>query len=110
MALFMTQATYTPAAWAALLKQPQDRREAISGLVTKAGGTMVDLYFCFGEDDILFIFEAPDALAAAAVSVAGNVAGHIKAIKTTQLFTVADSLELMRKATGLGPAPAPTAG
>lgn len=70
---------------------------------------MVDLYFCFGDDDLVFIFEAPDALTAAAVAVAGNVAGHIKAIKTTQLFTVEESLELMRAAAGLGPAPAPTA-
>ena len=53
---------------------------------------------------------APDAMAAASVSVAGNVAGHIKTIKTTQLLTVEDSLELMRRAGALGPGPAPTAG
>lgn len=110
MPLFLTQATYTPAAWATLLTTPQDRRAAISALIEKAGGRMVDLYFCFGDDDLLFIFEAPDALAAAAVAVAGNVAGHIKAIKTRQLFTVEESLTLMRTAGGLGPAPAPTAG
>lgn len=110
MALFMIQATYTPEAWATLLKNPQDRRQAIGGLVAKAGGKMVDLYFAFGENDILFIFEAPDAMAAASVSVAGNVAGHIKTIKTTQLLTVEDSLELMRRAAALGPGPAPAAG
>ncbi|HWE62375.1 MAG TPA: GYD domain-containing protein [Chloroflexota bacterium] len=110
MALFMIQATYTPEAWANLLKHPQDRRAAIGGLVQKAGGKMVDLFYTFGENDIIFIFEAPDAMAAASVSIAGNVAGHIKTIKTTQLLTVEDSLELMRRAAALGPGPAPTAG
>ncbi len=109
MALFMIQATYTPQAWATLLKAPQDRRQAIGALVQKAGGRMIDLYFAFGENDIIFIFEAPDALTAAAISVAGNVAGHIKTIKTTQLITVEESLDLMHRASALGPAPAPTA-
>ncbi len=110
MALFMIQATYTSQAWATLLKNPQDRRRAIGGLVEKAGGKMIDLYYTLGENDIIFIFEAPDAMAAASVSVAGNVAGHIKTIKTTQLLTVEDSLELMRRAAALGPGPAPSAG
>lgn len=109
MALFMIQATYTPTAWAALLKNPQDRREAIGGLIARAGGKMIDLYYTFGENDIIFIFEAPDAMAAASISIAGNVAGHIKAIKTTQLLSVEDSLELLRKTAALGPGPAPTA-
>ena len=108
MALFMIQATYTAEAWATLLKSPQDRRTAIAGLIEKAGGRMVDLYYTFGENDIVFIFEAPDAMAAASVSIAGNVAGHIKAIRTIQLLMVQDSLELMRRAAALGPAPAPT--
>jgi len=107
MALFMVQATYTSEAWTALIANPQDRRRAIGGLVAKAGGKMIDLYFALGENDIVFIFEAPDAVTAASVSVAGYVAGHIKTIKTTQLLTVDESLELMRRAAALGPGPAP---
>lgn len=109
MMLFMTQATYTAQAWASLIKEPQDRRAAISDLIEKAGGELHDLWFSFGETDIVFIFEAEDALVAAAVSVAGNAAGHIKSIRTTQLMSVTESLELMRLAQELGPAPAPAA-
>lgn len=105
--IFMTQATYTAQAWATLIHTPQDRRAAISALIEKAGGRLHDLWFSFGENDVVFVFEAPDALTAAAVSVAGNAAGHIKSIKTTQLMTVEDSMELMRRAQSLGPAPAP---
>ena len=110
MAHFMIQATYTPEAWGILIKNPQNRREAICPLVEKAGGKMLDLFFSFGENDIIFFFEAPDALAAAAISVAGNIAGHIRTIKTTQVFTVEESMELIRRTAALGPAPAPTAG
>jgi len=110
MPLFMIQASYTPEAWAAMVKNPQDRKEALEPLVQRCGGTLIELYYCFGDNDIMFIFEAPDASAAAAVSIAGNVAGHIKAIKTTQLLSAADSLELLRRTRDLGPAPAPSAG
>jgi uncharacterized protein with GYD domain len=103
----MTQATYTAEAWARLLRQPEDRRTAIGAVVEGAGGTLRDLYFTFGDNDLIFVFEAPDALAAAAVSVAANAAGHIKSIRTTQLLTVDDSLELMRRAGSLAPAKPP---
>ncbi|MGH2559880.1 MAG: GYD domain-containing protein [Thermomicrobiales bacterium] len=108
MPLFMIQATYTAEAWAKLIRQPEDRRQAIGALVEQAGGRLHELYYAFGENDIVFIFEAADELAAAAISVAGNAAGHIKQIKTTRLLTVEDSLELMRRAAALGPAKSPT--
>ncbi len=108
MPLFMIQATYTAEAWGRLVRQPEDRREAIGALVERAGGKLRDLWFAFGDHDIVFVFEAPDALAAAAVSVAGNAAGHIKAITTTQLLTSDEAMELMRRAGSLGPAKPPT--
>ena len=37
MALFMTQFSYTPEAWAALVKKPQNRTAAIKGLAEKLG-------------------------------------------------------------------------
>ncbi len=108
MAHFMVQATYNPDAWRRLVQNPEDRRMAIGALVEKAGGRLVDLWFSFGDSDIVFIFEAPDVLAAGAVSVAGTAAGHISAIRTTQLLTAEESMEMMRKAAALGPAQAPS--
>ena len=105
---FMVQARYSADAWRKLVEQPEDRRVAIGALIDKAGGRLVDLWFTFGEDDIVFVFEAPDALSAASVSVAGTAAGHITAIRTTQLLTVEESVELMRKAAALGPAQSPS--
>jgi len=105
---FMVQASYNADAWRRLVQHPEDRREAIGALVGKAGGRLVDLWFTFGDPDIVFIFEAPAALSAGAVSVAGMAAGHISSIRTTQLLTAEESLDLMRKAAALGPASSPT--
>src|SRR5439155_18194921 len=86
MPLYMTQFAYTPEAWAALAKNPEDRTEALRGLAKKMGGKVVNLYYSFGEYDGVAIFEAPDDVSAAAVAVAASGAGHVKGTKTTRLL------------------------
>ena len=98
MALYMTQFAYTAQAWAALAKNPVDRRAAVGALAQKAGGQLKELYYCFGEYDGVVIFDAPDDVAAAAVAVAATVPGHIKSIKTTRLLTTDEAMEVMRRA------------
>jgi uncharacterized protein with GYD domain len=107
MALFLIQATYTPVAWAAMAKNPENRSEAIQQLLQKAGGKLRDVYFCFGEYDVALICEAPDLATAASISVAANAAGHLQAIKTTPLLTVEESMDVMRRAGSYGSYRAP---
>ncbi len=45
--------------------------------------------------------EAPDDSAALATAMAAVTPGHLKAIKTTRLFTVEETMEAMRKAGSL---------
>jgi uncharacterized protein with GYD domain len=52
---YMFQFTYTPEAWATLSKNPQDRTEAIRGLIEKQGGRLIAFYYCFGEYDGVII-------------------------------------------------------
>ena len=101
MALYMTQFAYTPEAWATLVKNPQDRSVAGREAVQKLGGRIVGFYYCFGEYDGVVITEAPDDSAALAGAMALVAPGHIKAIKTTKLFTVEETMEAMRKAGSL---------
>ncbi len=68
MSLFLIQASYTPQAWANLAKNPEDREQVIRGLVERAGGRFQNLYYCFGEHDVVGILEAPDPATAASVS------------------------------------------
>src|SRR6266568_3923413 len=107
MALYMTQFTYTAEAWATLVKNPQDRSVPVRELTQKLGGRLVGLYYCFGEYDGVALAELPDDTAAIVTSLAAVTPGHIKAIKTTKLFTVEETMEAIRKAGSLtfqGPA------
>lgn len=62
---------------------------------------MISLHYCFGEYDGVVLAELPDDNAAVAVAIAAVSPGHIKAYKTTKLFTVEETMEAMRKAGSL---------
>ena len=102
MALYMVQTAYTAEAIAAMAKNPQDRRIPVRERIQKVGGRLIDMYYCFGEYDFVTLFEAPDDTAAGAVEMAGVSAGHLKAIKTTKLFSMEEAMEMMSKAGSLG--------
>jgi uncharacterized protein with GYD domain len=70
---------------------------------------LIDVYYCFGEYDAVVLLEAPDDNAALATAMAVVTPGHLKAIKTTRLFTVEETMEAMRKA-GSVTYPAPSKG
>ena len=95
---YMVQAAYTRDAWGGLVKSPQDRAEALRPAIERLGGKLVSFYMSFGEYDALVIAEMPDNVSAAGVSIAAAAGGAVKAIKTTPLMTVQESMEAMRKA------------
>jgi uncharacterized protein with GYD domain len=97
----MTQFSYTREACAALVKNPEDRTAGLKAMVEKLGGRHVCLYYCFGDYDGIAIGEYPDETTAAAAILAVIGAGHLKATKTTQLLTVEQAMEAMRKASSL---------
>ncbi len=101
MAFYMIQGAYTAEALATLAKNPQDRSAPVRELVQKLGGRLVGFYFCFGEYDVVALSELPDDSAATALALAAVSPGHLKAYKTTKLFTVEETMEAMRKAGSL---------
>ena len=101
MALYMAQFAYTAEALATMAKNPQDRSVPSRELIEKSGGRLIGFYFCFGEYDGVALFEAPDDMTATAVALAAVSPGHLKAYKTTKLFTVEETMEAMRKAGSL---------
>ena len=101
MALYMAQFAYTAEALATMAKNPQDRSVPVRELGEKLGSRLVGFYYCFGEYDGVVLTEAPDDTTALASVVASVAPGHIKAIKTTKLFTVEETMEAMRKAGSL---------
>ena len=109
MALYMIQSTYTAEAWAAMTKTPQDRRIPMREVAQKLGGRLIDVYYCFGEYDVVVLLELPDDNAAQTTAIAGVIPGHLKTGKMTKLFTVEETIEAMRRA-GSITYPAPSRG
>jgi len=102
MPYYMLQAAYTPEGWAALVQNPEDRREAIRSVVEGLGGTLHSGWLTFGQYDTVLILELPDNVAAAASSIAFASGGALQDVNTTPLFTWEEGLEAMRGASGTG--------
>ena len=100
MPLYMTQFAYTSEAWATLTDNPEDRSVAVRELLETQGGRLIGWYLSFGEYDGLLIYEAPDDATAGALILAAVRHGHLRATKTTPLFTAEEGMEMMRRAGG----------
>jgi len=102
MPFFMTQAGYTPEAMAKLIANPQDRFDSVRVPVEKLGGRVLNMYFAFGEYDVVLIMEMPENVSAAALSLAATAGGSLRTCLTTPLMSNAEGLEAMRKAATCG--------
>ena len=99
MALYMYQASYTAESWAAQLKNPQNRVEAVGKTACEAvGGKLIGGWYCFGEYDLVIIADVPDDESMSAIALAIAAGGALKSGKTTKLMSGAQGLEAMKKA------------
>ncbi len=105
MPQYLLQAAYTPEAWAAMVKSPQNRLEAVRPVIEKLGGKIDGGWLSFGEYDITLICQLPNNVSAAAFSMAASAGGAVKTVKTTPLMSIDESMEAMRKAAGVGYSP-----
>ena len=103
---YLHQVAYTPEGWAALVKQPQNRIDAVRPAVEKLGGKIECAYFSFGEYDVVVISSFPDQVSAAAISMAFGAGGACKAVRTTPLLTQEEAVQAMQKASTSGYRPA----
>jgi len=99
---YLVQVAYSPEGWEALVKEPQDRIEAVRPAVERLGGKINDAYFSFGDHDVVIIAELPDNVSAAAIAIAFAGGGACKAVHTTPLLTSAEAVEAMKKANQSG--------
>jgi len=99
MPIYMYQAAYTPESWAAQLKNPQNRVEAVGRAACEAaGGKLIGGWYCFGEYDLMIIADVPNNQAMSAIALAIAAGGAIKAGKTTALMSGAEGVEAMKQA------------
>jgi len=100
MPLYMYQVSYTAEAVAALVREPQDRAEAVRPAIEALGGKLVAAGYPFGEYDAVVLYEVPDDTSAAAFALAITVGGAAKSAKTTRLLSGQEWIESLRKAQG----------
>ena len=102
MASYLFQVAYSADAWAAMLKHPHDRAEAVRKSVEKLGGKVVSFWMSFGEYDVVGVIEMPDNVSAAAFGMAVAAGGACKHVKTTPLLSIAEGVKAMKKAGASG--------
>ena len=101
MSLYLMRFSYTPEAWARLIKKPEDRREVARALIEKLGGKLLGFWYGFGEYDGYVMIEAPNNVAAGAFSVGIASGGSLSSSQTTVLLTVEETIEMLGMAQGL---------
>ena len=102
MPYYLIEVGYTAEAWAAMVKNPQDRIAAVAPAAAKLGGRIEVGYLAFGDYDLVTIAEFPDNTSAAAFALAATSGGAVRAYKTTPLMTMAEGVAAMKKAGGAG--------
>ena len=103
---YMVQVAYTAESWAAQIKNPQNRIEAVRPAVESVGGKIEGAWYSFGDYDILLVMQAPDNVAASALALAFAAGGALKAVKTTPLMSIEEGMEALKKASRTGYQPA----
>ena len=68
MAYYLVQVSYSSSAVKALTEHPHDRFETIQKFVASAGGKLHQMFFSFGEFDVVLVAELPSNQAAAAMA------------------------------------------
>jgi len=103
MPKYLLQVSYTAEGAKGLQKDGgSKRRRAAQALVEGLGGTVEALYFAFGDCDVVAVVDMPDAVSAAAASVALAGSGSVTS-KTTVLITPEEMDQAVRKSANYTP-------
>ena len=87
MAKYLSQAKHTTEGLKGLLKEGgTGRKKAIEKFIASAGGKIESFYYAFGDTDLFIIFDLPDNVSAAALSLIASAAGT-SSTKITVLLT-----------------------
>jgi uncharacterized protein with GYD domain len=99
MPKYLVEGRYTSDGLTGLAREGVSRRRAdIAKTIQSAGGNLEAFYFAFGDADFYIIFEAPDNISAAALSVVANQGGFVTS-KITVLMTTDEMDQAVKKAT-----------
>ncbi len=101
MPLYLTRFSYTPATWAKLMQNPEDRRAAATQYIETVGGKLHGFWYAFGDHDAFTLWEAPDNVSMAATAIAISAGGALSSFQTTVLLTVEETLTALQRASSI---------
>lgn len=97
MPKFLMEASYTAEGAKGLAREGgSSRRKTVEETVKGLKGSLEAFYYAFGSSDVLLIVDLPDAVTAAAVSLAINQTGAVH-LKSTVLMTAEEMDQAAKK-------------
>ena len=81
MAYYLLRAKYARDSMNALVQHPEGRMLTTARLLKEVGGRL-HYFFCFGEYDIVLLFELPDNVSAASLAMTMSAAGIVTETET----------------------------
>jgi uncharacterized protein with GYD domain len=96
--MYLTRFSYTPATWARMIENPEDRRKAASTYIESVGGKLHGFWYAFGEHDGYNLWEAPDNISMASVVLAIGAGGALASCETTVLLSVEETMDALKQA------------
>jgi len=103
MPKYLMEASYTADGAKGLAKEGgSTRRKTVEDLVTGLQGRVEAFYYAFGGSDVYLIVDLPDAVTAAAVSLAVNQSGAVQ-LKTIILMTAEEMDQAAKKTVAYRP-------
>jgi uncharacterized protein with GYD domain len=103
MSIFITQGRYTREAIKGMIVKPEDRAEALSRHVARAGGRVLSYYMTFGEYDFLTVIEAPGETQMAAILLSAAGSGGVRDLHTTLAMTSIEAKGAFAAASDIAP-------
>lgn len=98
MARYLLQVSIAPQAFATLIRNPNDRAEAIRPIFEAVGGRLEEYYFAVGESTVYVLGDVPDHVSVEALTMAVLAGGAVTSVKFTALLTAKEAVDAMKKA------------
>ena len=98
MTRYLIEHIPVPQAAAAVIKNPQDRTEAIRTIFESVGGRLEYYYIAFSENTIYLVGEVPDEESLKAIMVSIWASGVSMSLKAKAIMTATEAVDVYKKA------------
>ena len=97
MPLYLARVKVSKEYMSAVVERPEDRLTTTTRLLKGIGGRLHNYFFAFGEYDIILLYELPDNVTAASLSMVLSASSSATEIETTPLLTMQEAVGAMHK-------------